>query len=184
MPAAVEQIWSVFHERLRGFVLARVRDEHAADDILQDVFLKLHRGVGSLRDEERVAPWLFQVARNAVTDHFRGAHDHRFEGEDALRTIEDERSDVPVEQRLADGLFEMVDQLPARYREAIRLTEIEGLTQAEMAERLGLSLSGAKSRVQRGREKLKDLLLDCCHVEFDHRGAISGYQRRCCPRRT
>ena len=69
--------------------------------------------------------------------------------------------------------------LPEPYREALLLTEYEGLTQQQLAERVGISLSGAKSRVQRGREKLKQILLDCCHVELDRRGGIIDYQGQC-----
>ena len=73
----------------------------------------------------------------------------------------------------------MVESLPADYREALILTEYEGLTQRALAERLGLSFSGAKSRVQRAREKLKAMLLDCCHFEFDRFGKIIDYQPNC-----
>jgi RNA polymerase sigma-70 factor (ECF subfamily) len=62
--------------------------------------------------------------------------------------------------------------LKPAYRDALLLTEWEGLTQFEMGKRLGLSPSGAKSRVQRARDQLKNLLLDCCRFELDHRGNI------------
>jgi RNA polymerase sigma-70 factor (ECF subfamily) len=73
----------------------------------------------------------------------------------------------------------MVTALPGPYREALLLTEYAGLTQQELAVRAGISLSGAKSRVQRGRERLKQLLLDCCHVELDRRGGIIDYRPNC-----
>jgi len=73
----------------------------------------------------------------------------------------------------------MVDSLPADYRQALLLTEYQGLTQRELAQKLGLSVSGAKSRVQRAREKLKAMLLDCCHFEFDRRGKVIDYQPNC-----
>ena len=66
----------------------------------------------------------------------------------------------------------MIEGLPDAYREAIVLTEFEGLTQKELADRLGISLSGAKSRVQRARGQLKQMLLGCCQFEFDRRGGI------------
>jgi RNA polymerase sigma-70 factor (ECF subfamily) len=66
----------------------------------------------------------------------------------------------------------LISTLPAPYRDALVLTEFEGLTQKEMAERLGISLSGAKSRVQRGREQLKRMLLERCQFEFDRLGRI------------
>lgn len=73
----------------------------------------------------------------------------------------------------------MVDALPSSYREALRLTEYQGLSQKALSERLGISFSGAKSRVQRARAKLKQQLLECCHFQFDHAGRIIDYQPRC-----
>src|SRR5437588_726670 len=80
---------------------------------------------------------------------------------------------------LVPCIKEMVDSLTNDYRQALILTEYEGLTQRELAVRLGISVSGAKSRVQRAREKLKDMLLDCCHFEFDHSGRVIDYQPKC-----
>jgi RNA polymerase sigma-70 factor (ECF subfamily) len=84
-----------------------------------------------------------------------------------------------VQAELAPSVAAMVNALPEPYREALYLTEYQGLSQRELAARLGISLSGAKSRVQRAREKLKQLLLDCCHFEFDRLGRIIDYQPRC-----
>ena len=86
---------------------------------------------------------------------------------------------VAAEDRLEEVvacLKPMIDDLPEKYRQAIVLTEYENLTQKEMSQKLGLSLSGAKSRVQRAREKLKGTLLACCHFEFDRLGNILDYQ--------
>ena len=73
----------------------------------------------------------------------------------------------------------MVAALPAIYRDALRLTEYDGLTQKELAQRLGLTVSGAKSRVQRARQLLRQTLLECCHFELDQRNAIISYQPHC-----
>lgn len=81
-------------------------------------------------------------------------------------------------EEVGDCLREMVQSLPSTYRKAMEMAEVEGVTQREVSERLGISLSGAKSRVQRGREKLKELLLDCCHVELDRRSNVTEYERR------
>lgn len=179
-----ERLWNDFHERLRSFVRGRVRDDSLAEDIVQDIFLKVHTRASQLRDEEKIAPWLYQIARNAVIDHVRKP---RIEGRED-ETVAAAEPDGPLfaEQRLAESLGSMIDELPEPYREAVRLTEIDGLTQAEMAARVGISVSGAKSRVQRGREKLRELILDCCHVELDHRGAVVDYWERpvCCDRRS
>jgi RNA polymerase sigma-70 factor (ECF subfamily) len=96
--------------------------------------------------------------------------------------IPEEPTEIDREQTLLPCIKTMVDQLPDVYREAIIFTEYQGWTQKELAQHLGISLSGAKSRVQRAREKLKNMLLACCHFEFDRRGKIIDYHSRsdCC----
>ena len=93
-----------------------------------------------------------------------------------------ETSENTALMELAECIRPMVERLSRTHREAMVLSELEGLTQKEVAERLGVSLSGAKSRVQRGRAKLKELMMDCCHIEFDHLGSVIGYDpknKRC-----
>ena len=179
--ARTEDVWRRFSTRLGGFLRSRLPDQTVADDVLQDVFIKVHAGIHTLRDDGRIQAWRYQIARNAIADHFRARSGVvSTDGIEAAPDVVVEEPAPEAEQTLAAALLEYIDELPAHYREAIRLTEIDGLTQVELAKRLGISLSGAKSRVQRGREKLKDLLLDCCHVEVDRHGNVTGYRERVC----
>jgi RNA polymerase sigma-70 factor (ECF subfamily) len=180
MIATTETIWEGFHGRLKQFILRRVPDAQNAEDILQEVFLKIHLHIDTLRDEQRLESWIFQITRNAIADYYRTRRETS-QLPDALLLPE-----LPAEDALNDAVRElipcvraMVDSLPDDYRQALVLTEYEGLTQKAMGERLGLSFSGAKSRVQRAREKLRDMLLDCCHFEFDRLGRIIDYQPNC-----
>lgn len=176
MLATTEKIWEDFHERLRQFILRRVSDEEQAEDILQDVFLKVHTRIETVRQEESISSWLYQIARNTIIDYYRTQRnigeipDTSYEPEDRLENLALE---------LAPCIQAMITDLPPPYRKALILTEYEGLTQRELAEHLNLSLPGAKSRVQRAREKLKRMLLDCCHFQFDRRGRVIDYQPRC-----
>lgn len=182
MTVSTEIVWERFSSRLLGFIRNRVADPHEADDLLQEVFLKIHTRADTLQDEERLTGWVFQIARNTIIDHYR-ARVPWVELDDAILNIPQEESDFPAadpEARLAAGLGEMLECIPEKYRLAVRMSELEGLRQDEVATRLGLSLSGAKSRVQRGRALLKQALLDCCHFEFDRRGRVMGYTSRCC----
>lgn len=81
-------------------------------------------------------------------------------------------------RELAACMTPMLQRLPPAYREAIRLTELEGLNQAEAARRSGVSVSGMKSRVQRGRRQLRAVLEDCCRIELDRRGGVVTFDRR------
>lgn len=178
MVMTTEQIWEAFHPQLKYFILKRVPDEDNAEDILQDVFLKIHTHIETLHDQEKLQSWLYQIARNTITDYYR-THKATAELSEALLLPEEPEVEDDVVKELIPSVKAMVESLPYEYRQALLLTEYEGLTQRELAERLGLSLSGAKSRVQRAREKLKTMLLDCCHFEFDRLGKVIDYQPRC-----
>jgi RNA polymerase sigma-70 factor (ECF subfamily) len=173
---STERVWKEFRGALKGFVLKRVQNEEDSEDILQDVFSKIHDNIGSLKDESRLRPWIYQITRNAIIDYYRSCKP-TMEFTDTVQEIKDETpSDVTAV--ISTCVKPIIDGLPDKYREAIDLTDLKGLTQKELAERLGLSLSGAKSRVQRARGKLKEELLECCHFEFDRRGTVIDYQHK------
>lgn len=177
MEKSAEAVWQVLNGRLARFIRHRVPDEYAADDLLQDVYLKIHTRIDTLRDDQRVQAWVYQIARNAIYDYYREQMPVTPIG-DWMAEPEGEAEDE-VSLRLRESVRAMIMLLPDEYREALLLTEYEGLTQKELAERLGISLSGAKSRVQRGRKLLRELLLACCHFEFDRRGKVINYVPRC-----
>jgi RNA polymerase sigma-70 factor (ECF subfamily) len=161
-------IWEEHKARLRGYVAKRVRDNDVVDDILQDVFLKAHNNLHTLKSHGSVASWLFRIASNAIADHYRFQKPW-VELPDELESPEPEHDPVG---ELAACLQPFIADLPETYRAALTLSEIEGLPQREVATLLGISLSGAKSRVQRGREKLRQRLHDCCVIETGRHGII------------
>ena len=169
MNPTLEQIWHDFAEKLGQFIRSRVSDPATAEDILQDVFLKIQQKLGQLHDPAKLQRWIYLIARNAIIDHYRT----RKQTEEIPETLVDEEEAESDELNgLKASFHRMIRSLPEPYREAVVLTELEGLTQKELAERLGISLSGAKSRVQRGRQQLKEMLLNCCRFEFDRRGGV------------
>lgn len=177
--ADTEAVWREFRARLLAFVGRRVSDPHAAEDIVQEVLLRMHRQVSSLEHPAALSAWIYQIARNAVIDHFRSAATRRelpagsAVGEDLALPPEPETSELRSE--LAGCLAPLLARLAAADREALMLTDFEGLTQAAAAARLGLSASGMKSRVQRARARLRKQLTDCCQIYQDPRGSIIGY---------
>ena len=178
MLMTTENLWETFHTGLKHFILKRIPDEQSADDVLQETFLKIHTRIATLRNEDRLQSWMYQIARNAIADYYR-TQKATVELPETLPVPEEPVFEDEVIKDLIPSVKSMVDSLPAPYREALILTEYEGLTQRELAQRLGLSFSGAKSRVQRAREKLKTMLLDCCHFEFDRLGKIIDYAPNC-----
>jgi RNA polymerase sigma-70 factor (ECF subfamily) len=181
MTPTLETIWHEFAGRLGQFIRARVSDPAAAEDIRQDVFVKIQRRLGGLRDFSKLESWLYHITRHAIIDHYRARRE-------TTEVPESLPADAPEHDADMEGLKaafrRMIENLPEPYREAIVLTEMEGLTQLQLAERAGISLSGAKSRVQRGRAMLKVNLEDCCRFEFDQRGRVMGCEpkeRKSCP---
>jgi RNA polymerase sigma-70 factor, ECF subfamily len=167
--AAVARAYQDLHGEVRRFVARRVPAD-VVDDLTQDVFLRMHEHASELRDVNLLAPWLFRIARNAIVDTHRKARPME-PFEDA--SVEEDASEN-LNEEVASWLVPMLSILPEEYREALRLTEIEGLSQKELAERLGITLSGARSRVQRGRQLLEDVLRACCTLEIDARGNITA----------
>jgi RNA polymerase sigma-70 factor (ECF subfamily) len=171
--------WQEVAGRLRPFVARRV-DAADVDDVLQDVFVRMQRGLGGLRDDERFTAWLFQIARSAIAEHGRARARHPLAGdaaapEPAAEPVEDDRD---AARALSGCVAAFVARLPSPYREAVTLVELEGLTAREAAELAGVSVSGMKSRVQRGRARLRELFEECCEIALDARGKVTEFAAR------
>jgi RNA polymerase sigma-70 factor (ECF subfamily) len=165
-------------QQLRPFVARRVPPADV-DDVLQDVFVRAQRGLATLRDEERFVPWLYQVARSAIQESLRQRARHPLaRGEyDEPAAVEPESS-VASDSGLASFAASAIARLPSPYREALTLTELQGTSQLAAAKVLGISASGMKSRVQRGREKLRELLEANCNIALDVRGGVIACEPR------
>jgi RNA polymerase sigma-70 factor, ECF subfamily len=176
MTIASEQLWETFSAPLYQFIRNRVPDAYSAEDILQDVFLKIHTHIDTLRTPDRLTSWIYQITRNAIADYYRS----RRPTAELVETIPEmeKATDDDVLRELSPCVAAMVATLPEAYGEALRLTEYQGLSQKALSEQLGISFSGAKSRVQRARVKIKEQLLTCCQFQFDHVGRITDYQSR------
>jgi len=171
------QYWQETRERLKRYLSSRIADSNEAEDILQDVLMTAYAKKNQLRNEEVLTAWIYRIARNTLTDYYRRSGraprvQAVSETADAL-TGEGDRT-----HEFSSCIVPMIRALPEPYREALLLSEIGGLSQKKLAERLGISYSGAKSRVQRGREKLREMLLACCHIETDRYGNIVDYHSR------
>ena len=181
MVPATEQAWAALHTDIQAFVRRRVRDHADVEDVVQRVFLQVHRALPTLRDADRFHAWLYQTTRRAIADHYR-APGRRLEATGDAEIEALAGATVPGEASalgaLAACLHPLIDGLAPHDREALRLVELDGLTQADAAATLGISISGIKSRVQRARQRLRVAVETCCHVELDRRGGLRDYERR------
>lgn len=177
--AESEVPWTAFESRLSAYVRRRV-EPGAVEDVVGDILLRLVQHRAALEAARNPIAWTLRLAANAVADHHRRRDVERralsrAEGEAALESIEDADEGAAAAE-ISRCILPLIEGLPAPYRDALLLTEIEGLTQVEAAGRLGLSVSGMKSRVQRGRAKLKQDLLRCCAIRVDRRGGVVDYR--------
>jgi RNA polymerase sigma-70 factor (ECF subfamily) len=179
MTISTEQVWEAFHAPLLQFIRKRVPDDATTEDLLQEVFLKIHQHVETLKDVKKLESWVYQLTRNAIIDSYRSSRPTTALDVPEVLRLPEALPDDDVISELFLCVRAMVRSLPEPDRQALVLTEYQGLTQKELAERLGLSFSGAKSRVQRARARLKQMLLECCHFELDRRGRIIDYQPNC-----
>ena len=181
VPSDPSALWAAFAPPLRAFLARRVPPGVDPDDLLQEVFLRVVKHLGTLRATDRPEAWLFQIARNALRDSLR-ARQRRDGRTDALEIDLPAETDTAAvrqsEAELAPCLTSMIDRLPEPYRMAIELTSLRGLTQADAARHAGISISGMKSRVQRGREQLRQMLVRCCEIAVDVRGGVSDFHLR------
>ncbi len=174
-----KQIWQDFRQRLQAFIRVRVRTEHDAEDILQDVFVKVHQNISSLKDGNRLEAWLFRLTRNTITDYYRRSRPIESIDDDSpyLTTENPDETDLAIKE-LARCIKPLLQTLPIKYRHALETVSYKGQTQQALADELNLSLSAAKSRVQRGRKLLKAELLSCCEVEYDHLGNVKDFSNK------
>lgn len=170
-----ENIWTEYSEKLSAFLRTRV-DNDAVEDILQDVFVKIHSRIDTLKEDAKLESWLYQITRNAVIDYYRSKRPtvDLPDWIEQAQTDEDET----IRKELSSCLTPMIEQLPDKYRGAIKLSEIESKTQKEVAEIEKISLSGAKSRVRRGRAILKGMLDECCKFELNGKSQLVDYKRK------
>ena len=175
--------WDEWHRNLRAFIARRVPNDADADDLVQRVLLQVVRGLGSVRGDDRIGAWIYRTARNAIIDHYRsavvrrevplGGHDEPVFADRAAPSDVDDPT--ALEELAARCLSPLVARLSPSARQALQLVEVEGMTQIEAAEKLGLSVSGMKSRMQRARRQLKALVDQCCRVDLDRRGGVISY---------
>jgi RNA polymerase sigma-70 factor, ECF subfamily len=166
-------IYTQYHQVLFGFIKSKINHQQDAEDILQNVFIKIAVGVSDLNRQEKLQSWMYAIARNAIIDYYRTNTNKK------SHSIEEEVTDTFTSEEYIDTtkgldccLLGFVNQLPGEYRDLIIDVEINGLKQKDLAAKYNIAYPTIRSRVQRGREKLKQILLDCCHIKWDNRGNI------------
>lgn len=162
--------WQIHKERLQAYIYRKVKDQDAVDDILQEVYIKAHTGLHALKSEESIGSWLYRIAYNAIMDYFRKERPWD-ELPDALEAPVSDEAEL-THQEVARCLVPLMGELPEKYRLPLQMAELEGMTQQQVADKLGLSLSATKSRIQRARVLLRSRFTYYCDIQVG-RGGIT-----------
>lgn len=177
----VETIWSEYQTSLKAFIHKNVSNPDDAEDLLQEILIKTFQGLSTVKDSKKVKPWLFQIANNTIIDFYR----KRGKGSDITQNeLWYAESDEDVFQQLALCVLPFIKGLPQEEAELLTAIEIDGLSQKEYAEKIGVKYSTLKSRVQKSRQSLYGLFSDCCELSIDRKGNLVDFQakRRNCSR--
>ncbi|MGJ1361159.1 sigma-70 family RNA polymerase sigma factor [Sphingobacterium spiritivorum] len=160
-------IWNEFSKELYFFILKKVNDTSSADDVFQNTFLKVHKNISSMRQNNKVKAWLFQIARNEIINHYNQERTHVEELKDSQET-----ESIPYDNICCFDKF--VNNLPYPYREVIEMVYIKGMKQNEAAALLEITLPNVKARIKRAKDLLKNDFNECCKYEFDINGKLIG----------
>ncbi|MFO0626298.1 MAG: sigma-70 family RNA polymerase sigma factor [Polyangiales bacterium] len=177
------QTWRALESTLRPFIARRVATPADVDDVLQETFTRVHRGASQVHDDERFGPWVYRIARNAIADHHRMRARHPLRGDEAPEVAEATEEERVFTCRIDEHITALVELLPEPTRTTLRLSELEGRSQADIARTLGVPLTTVRSRVQRGRARLREMVEAMCAVEVDARGRLVACDHRadvCC----
>lgn len=172
---APEILWDEHRARLLTFVRRRVSSVEDAEDLVQDILLKAARNTHQLQSGGSLQAWLYRIARNAIADHYRSPSiDVELLESDPIAENEEQEAI----QAIAACIEPFIQDLEPDYRDALVMADIHRLPQAEVAKKLGISLSGAKSRIQRARKQLADSFTTCCNLIYDASGRVMDTEPR------
>ncbi len=160
-----QEIWSKYGQEIYFFILKKVNDDQATNDIFQNTFFKIHKNLHQLNAPDKIRAWAFQICRNEITNFYKVESIHN-----------DVSQATPADDSLPDVccLDKFIDNLPDNYRETIELIYRKGKKQKEVAEILGMSLANVKAVIRRSKELLKKQFLECCQYKTDKKGNLVG----------
>ena len=175
----VTTIYKQFHSDLLGYVKSKVRSREDAEDILQNVFIKISSNIDKLTEDVKLKSWIFTITRNAIIDYYRvNATKKKVAVPEEIDENILESDDPDPTKGLDQCMNSMISLLPEEYRDIIIDSEIKRIKQKDLADKYEMAYPSMRSRVQRGRERLKQLFYNCCHIETDKHGNILAAQGR------
>ncbi|WP_298515608.1 sigma-70 family RNA polymerase sigma factor [uncultured Kordia sp.] len=163
------EVWECYADDVKRFIMSKVKDAQITDDLVQEVFLKVHAKLATVSEESKVKSWLLSVSRNTVLDYFRISNK-----EVPLNKEETIISTEEYAHSEKDCLPGIIKNLPKKYRDPLFLSDIKGIKQAAIAAQLKLPLATVKSQIQRGRKLIVQGYMDCCDYKLNDQGFLVG----------
>jgi RNA polymerase sigma-70 factor, ECF subfamily len=172
-----------FRAEIFAYIRSKVGDPATADDLTQETFVKVSRALAKGTTPEHFRGWLYQIARNTTIDFFTESRrfvplEDSIVNREAGKSESDDSGDNEFRKQLFSYTLKVIETLPAEDREALTLTEVDGLSREELASELGISLTAAKSRVHRARAKLRKAVEECCRLVTDPYGRVMDWRKR------
>lgn len=162
-----QRIWEDFKDEIYFFILKKVKNTGAANDIFQNTFLKIHKNLDKLKEDEKIRAWAFQIARNEIANFFKKESLYVEKPYDS--------NDLKINNYEEICCFDrFINELPEIYKEAIELVYINGKKQQEAADTLEISLANLKARIRRAKELLKKNFNECCKYDLNKNGDLIG----------
>ena len=171
----IEEIWNNYGALLKSFLHSKISNQADVDDLLQEILIKSHSNLHSLKSETSIKSWLFQIANNSIIDFYRA------------RARQNNLSDAPlwqdetipeIEQELAKCIEPFINSLPDEMSKILTAIEIKGQSQKDYATNHDIPYSTLKSRVQAARKQLRYLYDDCCKFSLDTHGKPADCSRK------
>ena len=170
--------WRLHKRELRAFLGNHAGSASAADDLLQEVFLRALRQGEAFCRLDHPRAWLFQVARHLLIDHGRLSRPHDPLPDDLAGEMPAAEIDAPAVDGLTLCLPRVLTELSAEDRQVLTLCDLQGMRQQDYARQFGLTLPAVKSRIQRARRRLQAQLVSACQVRFDAAGRVCCFTPR------
>lgn len=178
MSDQVKDIWNDFRSELYRYINSKVKNEYDAEDILQDIFVKIHKNIDTVEDTSKLKPWIFKITKNTIIDYYRKNKNPIVDIEKLEDEFQEGKESDNMNEEISKCLEIMVTELPEKYQKAIELHDIKGMKYKDISEKLDVSISCSKMREQRAKEKLKNILFECCDFELDAFGNVINYEQR------
>lgn len=176
MEKKIEIIWDEFHRKLFNYINNKINNEHDAEDILQEVFVKIYNNLNEVEDEAKIKSWIYKITQNSIIDYYKKKKAINMDIEDFDKIINEDEDESNMNEDITKCFEMLIGKLPSKYNEPLYLHDIEGKKYKEISKELDISLSCSKMRVTRARALLKETLLKCCDFEVDSFGNIVDYK--------